>query len=108
MFNRAFNGHIDGNSIDLVPPTMEAEIDELNELVYQRINNGAYKAGFARTQSAYERAYRRYSSLHPTRCPNESLHPTMSVERSLGLRARGAAQLDGLPGSRVSSLRQRE
>lgn len=62
MFNRAFDGQIRGDAIDLVPPALEKEIDELNELIYQRINNGAYKAGFAGTQAAYDRAYRRYFS----------------------------------------------
>lgn len=62
MFNRAFDTQLGGDAIDLVPPTLATEIDELNELIYQRINNGAYKAGFAGTQAAYERAYHRYFS----------------------------------------------
>jgi putative glutathione S-transferase len=62
MFNRAFDDQLGGDSIDLVPAALETEIDDLNELIYQRINNGAYKAGFAGTQAAYERAYHRYFS----------------------------------------------
>lgn len=62
MFNRAFDDQLGVDSIDLVPAALETEIDELNELIYQRINNGAYKAGFAGSQVAYERAYRRYFS----------------------------------------------
>lgn len=62
MFNRAFDGQLADDAIDLVPPGLEAEIDQLNELIYQRINNGAYKAGFSGTQAAYERAYHRYFS----------------------------------------------
>ena len=62
MFNRAFDDRLGGDSIDLVPAALETEIDDLNELIYQRINNGAYKAGFAGTQAAYERAYHRYFS----------------------------------------------
>ena len=62
MFNRAFDDQLGGDFIDLVPAALETEIDELNELIYQRINNGAYKAGFAGTQAAYERAYHRYFS----------------------------------------------
>ncbi|MDH3654283.1 MAG: glutathione S-transferase C-terminal domain-containing protein [Myxococcales bacterium] len=62
MFNRAFDDQLGGDFIDLVPAALETELDELNELIYQRINNGAYKAGFAGTQAAYERAYHRYFS----------------------------------------------
>lgn len=64
MINRAFDAQLGGEAIDLVPPTLATEIAELNELIYQRINNGAYEAGFAGTQAAYERAYRRcFSAL---------------------------------------------
>ena len=38
------------------PPHLEEEIDAINAFVYNRINNGVYKAGFATTQSAYEEA----------------------------------------------------
>jgi putative glutathione S-transferase len=44
-------------SVDLYPAQLRAEIDAVNEWVYTDINNGVYKAGFARTQEAYERAY---------------------------------------------------
>lgn len=44
---------------DLYPPALRAEIDELNALVYRDVNNGVYKAGFATSQAAYERAVER-------------------------------------------------
>jgi putative glutathione S-transferase len=41
----------------LRPPELAAEIDALNEQIYQAINNGPYRAGFATTQAAYEEAF---------------------------------------------------
>jgi len=54
MFNQAFNG-ITGNDLDFYPSELQAQIDEINELVYHKINNGVYKSGFATTQGAYEK-----------------------------------------------------
>jgi glutathionyl-hydroquinone reductase len=36
---------------------LRAEIDAVNERVYHNVNNGVYRAGFAKTQAAYEEAY---------------------------------------------------
>ncbi|RJQ76553.1 glutathione S-transferase family protein [Pseudonocardiaceae bacterium YIM PH 21723] len=44
---------------DLYPDHLRAEIDEINDLVFRNINNGVYRAGFAKDQEAYSRAYRR-------------------------------------------------
>jgi glutathionyl-hydroquinone reductase len=44
---------------DLYPEPLRAEMDEVMELVYRDVNNGVYAAGFAGTQSSYERAYER-------------------------------------------------
>ncbi|MBC5811152.1 MAG: glutathione S-transferase C-terminal domain-containing protein [Candidatus Eremiobacteraeota bacterium] len=49
---------------DLYPEQHRNAIDKLNEVVYQRLNNGVYLAGFATTQSAYERAaYKVFETL---------------------------------------------
>lgn len=57
MFNRAFND-ITGNHDDYYPAELRAEIEQLNDWVYPTINNGVYRAGFATSQHAYEKAYR--------------------------------------------------
>jgi putative glutathione S-transferase len=42
--------------VPLAPPARHAEIDAVIEAIYQPINNGVYRAGFARTQAAYDKA----------------------------------------------------
>ncbi len=53
MFNSAFDG-ITGNSLDFYPQPLRPEIDALNGEIYDTVNNGVYKAGFATSQDAYE------------------------------------------------------
>ena len=43
---------------DLYPPHKRAEIDELNAWIYDEFQNGVYRAGFARSQEAYDEAFR--------------------------------------------------
>ena len=56
MFNSEFNA-ITGERTDLYPEALRNEIDAVNERVYHNVNNGVYRAGFAKSQSAYEEAY---------------------------------------------------
>ena len=48
--------HRDG-APDLYPKRVRTEIDEVMQLVYDDVNNGVYKAGFAGSQDAYEQAF---------------------------------------------------
>ena len=53
MFNSAFDG-LTGSTGDFYPQALRGEIDTLNDRIYDTVNNGVYKAGFATTQEAYE------------------------------------------------------
>jgi len=55
MFNSAFDA-VGAQSGDYYPRDKREEIDTLNARIYDTLNNGVYKAGFATTQSAYEEA----------------------------------------------------
>lgn len=45
-----------GNGIDLAPENLLEEIDEILDRIYEPINNGVYRTGFAETQAAYDEA----------------------------------------------------
>ncbi|MFC6633823.1 glutathione S-transferase family protein [Microbulbifer taiwanensis] len=61
MFNGAFDG-LTGNEDDFYPEALRGDIDATNDIVYENINNGVYRAGFATSQDAYEHAYERLFS----------------------------------------------
>jgi len=42
---------------DLYPENLRSEIDELNEIIFNEVNNGVYKCGFAQSQEAYEESF---------------------------------------------------
>lgn len=56
LFNSAFN-ELTGNHDDYFPLALREEIETVNARIYDTINNGVYKAGFATTQLAYNDAY---------------------------------------------------
>ena len=58
MFNTAFDG-ITGDGQDFYPEPLRGEIDALNARIYDEVNNGVYKAGFATSQAAYDTAVHR-------------------------------------------------
>ena len=55
MLNSAFDG-VGAREGDFYPEPLRTEIDALNDRIYDTVNNGVYKAGFATTQDAYEEA----------------------------------------------------
>jgi putative glutathione S-transferase len=57
MLNSAFDG-VGARPEDYYPPALRGEIDALNARVYETVNNGVYRAGFATRQAAYEEAVR--------------------------------------------------
>jgi putative glutathione S-transferase len=57
MFDHEF-GQVGATGPVFCPPDLRSEIDDINAFVYDAINNGVYKAGFATTQEAYEEAVR--------------------------------------------------
>jgi len=55
-FETQFQAYQRPNAPDLYPAVLRSEIDAINKLIYEDVNNGVYKAGFATTQAAYETA----------------------------------------------------
>ena len=76
MFNSAFDelGAKDG---DYYPDALQNEIDIINDRVYDTVNNGVYKCGFAESQEAYENA------LHPLFDTLDWLDERLSQQRDL-------------------------
>ena len=76
MFNSEFNGLTDSR-LDFFPEGLKQEIELLNEFIYENINDGVYRAGFATSQSIYEQAVRSlFAAL-------DSLETRLSTQRYL-------------------------
>ena len=58
MLNSAFDKFTDVKT-DYYPEALRQEIDAVNQPIYDNINNGVYRCGFAKSQTAYERAFDR-------------------------------------------------
>jgi glutathionyl-hydroquinone reductase len=76
MLETQFDAYGDAG-LDLYPDRLRADIDELNELLYQTVNDGVYRAGFATSQHAYEKAaYRLFETL-------DSMEDRLTTQRYL-------------------------
>ncbi|MBW6506310.1 MAG: glutathione S-transferase family protein [Rhodobacteraceae bacterium] len=76
MFNSAFDG-LTGNADDYWPEPLREAIEAVNSRVYDSVNNGVYKAGFATTQTAYD------SAVHALFDSLEWLEARLSQQRYL-------------------------
>lgn len=76
MFNSAFDG-CGARPGDYYPAPLRSEIDTLNARIYNTVNNGVYKAGFATTQDAYEEA------VHPLFETLDGLDARLAKQRYL-------------------------
>ena len=76
MFNAAFDG-LTGNADDYWPEPMRNAIEEVNARIYDTLNNGVYKSGFATTQAAYDAA------VHPLFDTLDWLEERLSSNRYL-------------------------
>ncbi len=56
MLNSAFDA-VGAKRVDFYPAGLREEIDALNARIYDKLNNGVYRAGFAETQEAYEEGF---------------------------------------------------
>lgn len=57
MLGSAFDAFTDAKE-DYYPPKLREQIDKVNHRVYETVNNGVYRCGFAQTQGAYDQAFR--------------------------------------------------
>jgi glutathionyl-hydroquinone reductase len=76
MFNSAFN-ELTGDTRDFYPHALRSDIDALNATIYDTVNNGVYKCGFATTQAAYE------ANLAPLFATLDRLEERLSTNRYL-------------------------
>lgn len=84
MFNNVFNEFARNKTVDLFPKQIEADHAMLSGFIYDNVNNGVYKAGFATRQSAYEVACRKVfqalDELEQRLLKNRYLFPNGIVE----------------------------
>jgi len=76
MLNSAFNEYTDVTT-DYYPEVLREKIDEINQPIYEHINNGVYRCGFATSQKAYELAFDKLF------CELENIEKCLSTQRYL-------------------------
>jgi glutathionyl-hydroquinone reductase len=57
LLNSEFNEYAAHPELDLAPVALKESIDQWNEEIYNTVNNGVYRCGFAQTQAAYDQAH---------------------------------------------------
>ena len=57
ILNSEFNECAQHPELDLAPIDLQDAIADWNDTIYQTVNNGVYRCGFAQTQAAYDKAY---------------------------------------------------
>jgi putative glutathione S-transferase len=77
MLNEAFDAFAAHPEVDLYPAELRAEIDDLNRVVYETVNNGVYRTGFAPTQEDYDEA------VHPLFATLDRLDERLASQRYL-------------------------
>lgn len=77
MFGHAFDAVASSPELDLYPREHRAEIDALNTHLYETVNDGVYRAGFATTQAAYEAA------VHPLFATLDEMEARLAGRRFL-------------------------
>jgi len=77
MLNEAFDAFAAHPEVDLYPTDLRDEIDELNRVIYETVNNGVYRAGFAGSQEAYDEA------VHPLFDTLDALDERLASRRFL-------------------------
>ncbi|XP_027363543.1 uncharacterized protein LOC113871045 isoform X2 [Abrus precatorius] len=56
LFNSGLNELAQNPVLDLSPPELKEKIEEWYQVIYQNVNNGVYRCGFAQSQEAYDKA----------------------------------------------------
>ena len=77
MFGHEFDAFATHPELDLYPAEHWAEIDALNERIYEAVNNGGYRAGFATTPAAYD------AGMHPLFATLDFLEERLAINRYL-------------------------
>jgi putative glutathione S-transferase len=77
MLNEAFDAFARRPELDLYPAELREAIDELNRVVYETVNNGVYRAGFAPSQEDYDEA------VHPIFATLDRLEERLASRRYL-------------------------
>ena len=84
MFNDVFNDFALKKTVDLFPKQIEADHAKLSDFIYENVNNGVYRAGFATRQRPYERAclrvFEALDQLEKRLSANRYLFPNRIVE----------------------------